>query len=930
VQKSLMELLAIPLGCQKTTTKWLVMMKRLAIRLGCQKATAKSLVMLKLLGIVAALMLSATASAVGMGGINVVSALGQPLKADIELVAISKTEKDSLVVRLASPEAYKNAGMEYPYGNKFKFQIESRADGQPYIKASSAQPVNDPFVSLLLELTWSSGKLSREYTFLLDPPGYVPEQPAQAAVQPVTPEAQAAAPAVSVAPAGAASSVAAVPEEIAATPQQAAPAVPPAEQTQAEITTKSEQQTGSETTAKPEEQAAPEKIITQSVEQAVPKTAPGTPATHENKEWIAVHRGDTMYKIAEQYKLADMSLERMLVAMYRINADQFDGRNMNRIRAGKILQVPTQQEVTSVSLPEAVKEIHAQAADWNVYRQKLASAATVSNQSQTAQQVATGKVNSSITDMAPVAKESAKEVLKLSKGESPGDQVGTGAGGKSRSGQDKKNAAQEDAIARNKALKEGQERTALLEKNLQDMQRLAQLKAEAAALAQPPAAKPPVAVPAKTAVSEAAPTSAVKPVVPPKPKQVKPEPSLLDQIVNEPLYLASVAAVLLILCGVGFIFYRRRKKNFNEEKIDFIEDPGAATGRMATPIIASPDTGDFTFSAPQAATPQSEHVDPISEADLFLNFGRDAQAEEILKEALHNTPNNHQIHLKLLGIYANRKDINSFAAIAGQLQSSGDQHAWQQAVAMGRKLEPNNPLYGGGGTLEEASSATTQMTAFDVTPKPKNIPKPQASALDFDFDVSALTGKQPASPEQDFLSGADKTSILSADRTFVTPAAEMDFDITSTNPSMHAAGEPAVAASPTSDELVFDLSSTQAFMHPTATPKTSTPEETDDGGMAFTLNFPVENKAAKSAAAQPAEIDLAGISLNFDDAPAPRESAAETKNDHWQEVATKLDLAKAYQEMGDGEGAREILEEVMREGDAEQRAAAQTIFEQLG
>ena len=473
------------------------LMKRLAIRLGFQRATAKLLVMLKLLGIVAALMLSVTASAVGMGGINVVSALGQPLKADIELVAISKTEKDSLVVRLASPEAYKNAGMEYPYGNKFKFQIENRADGQPYIKASSAQPVNDPFVSLLLELTWSSGKLSREYTFLLDPPGYVPEQPAQAAVQPVTPEAQAAAPAVSVAPAGAASSGAAVPEEIAATPQQAAPAVSPAEQTQAE------------TTIKPEEQAAPEKIITQSAEQAVPKTAPETPATPENKEWIAVHHGDTMYKIAEQYKLADMSLERMLVAMYRINADQFDGRNMNRIRAGKILQVPTQQDVTSVSLPEAVKEIHAQAADWNVYRQKLASAATVSNQSQTAQQVATGKVNSSITDMAPVAKESAKEVLKLSKGESPGDQVGTGAGGKSRSGQDKKNAAQEEAIARNKALKEGQERTALLEINLQDMQRLAQLKAEAAALAQPLAAKPPVAVPAKTAVSEATPTSAV-------------------------------------------------------------------------------------------------------------------------------------------------------------------------------------------------------------------------------------------------------------------------------------------------------------------------------------------------------------------------------------------------------------------------------------
>jgi len=574
VRKSLLKLkrLAIRLGCQKALhshsakppsekllaghpkdgdiSRWLALhsqstkpAKTLASR---WLTTAKSLVILKLLGVVAALMLSTTTvSAVGLGGINVASALGQPLKADIELVAISKAEKDSLVARLASPEAYKSAGLEYPYGNKFKFQIESRADGQPYIKASSAQPVNDPFVSLLVELTWSSGKLSREYTFLLDPPGYVPEQPAQAEVQAVAPEVQAAAPEVAV------SAVPAVPEETTATPvEQAAPvaAVTPAEQAAASAVPAAP----AETAAKPEEQPAPAETAAKPVEQAAPEAA-AVPAI---KEWLTVQRGDTMYKIAEQHKLADVSLERMLVAMYRINADQFDGRNMNRIRAGKILHLPSQQELMSVSLPDAIKEIHAQAADWNAYRQKLASAAAVSNQSQAAQQVATGKISSSIADMAPVAKESAKEVLKLSKGEAPGDQVGTGAGGKSMSEQDKKNAAQEDAIAKNKALKEGQERTALLEKNLQDMQRLAQLKTEQAALAQPP-----VTAAAKSAASEVTATSAVKPtpVVQPKPKQAKPEPSLLDQVVDEPLYLAGGAAALLALGGLGFMVYRRKK-----------------------------------------------------------------------------------------------------------------------------------------------------------------------------------------------------------------------------------------------------------------------------------------------------------------------------------------------------------------------------------
>jgi pilus assembly protein FimV len=894
--------------------------------------------LLKLLGVVAVLTLSTTVSAAGMGGINVASALGQPLKADIELVAISKTEKDSLVARLASPEAYKSAGLDYPYGNKFKFQIDSRADGQPYIKASSAQPVNDPFVSLLVELTWSSGKLSREYTFLLDPPGYVPEQPAPAVVQAVAPEVQAAAPELA---------ASAVPEVTAATPaEQTVPvvAVPPAEQAAPSVVEvpPAEQAASSVAAATPAEQAAPAETAVKPEEKAAPEAAA---AQENNMEFFAVKRGDTMHKIAEKYKPADVSLERMLVAIYRANADHFDGRNMNRIKAGKVLHFPSQQELMSVSQPDAVKEIHAQAADWNAYRQKLASAATVGNQTQAAQQVATGKISSSIADMAPVVKESAREVLKLSKGEAPGDQVGTGAGGKSMSVQDQKNAAQEEAIAKNKALKEGQERTALLEKNIQDMQHLAQLKAEAAALAQPP-------VTVKAAVSEVMATSAVKPapvaqpkpVPKPMPKEVKPEPSLLDQVLDEPLYLAGAALALLVLGGLSVMLYRRKKNSSDGDTGQPIEDVGEISGRMAAPVLPSPETGDFTntAAAQPAAVSQSDNVDPISEADLFLNFGRDVQAEEILKEALQNTPNNHQIHLKLLGIYVTRKDTNSFSTIARQLKDAGDEDAWKQAAAMGRKLEPNNPMYGG--AIENAGSATVQMTAFDATPEPENVPKPQASALDFDFDINASAAKQATSPEQDFLGGAEQTSVMSADGRLAAQGAEMDFDVTSTktskaggmdfdvtstHPSMGAAGMTTEAVAQVSDDMVFDVTGSQSFKPAAVQPELNKPAK-DDGGMEFTLDFPVEKAAGKSATAQSDAIGLAGISLNFDDAPASSGSTAENKDDHWQDVATKLDLAKAYHEMGDASGAREILEEVLREGDAGQREAAQNLFEQLG
>lgn len=881
MRKSLMKLLAIPLCRHTTPTKWLVM--------------------LKLLGIVAAMMLSASASAVGMGGINVTSALGQPLKADIDLASISKNEKDSLVARLAAPDDYKKAGLEYPYGNKFKFEIQNRANGLPYIRASSSDPVNDPFVSLLVELTWSSGKLSREYTFLLDPPGYVAEQPAQAQVQAVPPEVQ-------------------VPATAAAMPE-AATVMPAGQVSPAVAVTPAEQAAASEESAKTEEQAP-----VNPAEQAIPveiETEPVPFAVEEAeapKEWLEVHRGDTMYKLAERYKLADMNLERMLVAMYRTNADKFDGRNMNRIRAGKILHLPTQEEYDQVTLPEAVKEIHAQAADWNAYRQKLASAVVSNNESPVTQQVATGKIRSSVADMAPVAKDSAKEVLKLSKGEAPGDKVGTGAAGKSE--QEMKNAAQEDAIAKGKALKEEQMRAAMLEKNLKDMQRLAELKAEAAAQAPVPAETKP-----SVTVAVAKPAPVVKPK--PAPTPAKPEPALLDQLMEDPLYMAGAALVVLVLGGLGYTLYRRKKNSAYDDLGESVQDIGDITGRMAAPVMPSPDTGDFTVvtndHAAAATVSQSDSVDPISEADLFLNFGRDAQAEEILKEALQSTPNNHQIHLKLLGIYAGRKDANAFASIAQQLQGSGDEEAWQQAAAMGRKLDASNPMYGGGfKSMEDTGSATVQMAAFDQPTE--SAPKAQPSALDFDFDVSAASGQQESSPEDDFLGdAAQRTSIMSTDGRLVAQDEEMDFDITSTNPSMAAQGDVAVTTPSFSDDLAFEVSGSQPAM-PAAEPD----QPADDGGMAFTLDFPVEKSVEKAAPAAPADIGLSGINLNFDDEPAAAGSTGENKDDHWQDVATKLDLAKAYHEMGDASGAREILEEVLREGDTEQREAAQSLFEQLG
>jgi len=862
--------------------------------------------MLKMLGVAVGLTLGSMAHAVGLGGINVTSALGQPLKAEIELVAVNKADKPGLVARLASPDTYSGAGLEYPSGVKYNFQIESRANGEPYLKLSSNQEVNDPFVSLLVELSWSSGRLMREYTFLLDPPGYVATQPKAAEVQVVAPVALQSAP-------------------LSPAPVQQVPAREIAEVP----------------VAKPVPKAV-QKPVQKPVEAPVAAAPKPTrvAAVMDSTASITVKRGDTLNKIANSIKPDDVSLERMLVALYRANANEFDGKNMNRIRTGKILRQPDQDALMNVTQSEAIQEIRAQASDWNAYRQKLASAATSSAASDDARQAVTGKVTSSAADKTPVASESAKEVLRLSKGETPGDKIASGAAGHADSAQAKHDAVAEDAIAAGKALGEEQSRAALLESNLKDMQHLAELKSEAGALAV-------AAVSGVEAASAVAATSAVKPA---PAVVVVEEESLMDTLLGSPLALGIGAAALLALGGLGIALGRRKRKSDDEEySHEEIGEQtiGSATGQLTEPVMPSPDTGDFTVGEGTAEIAQAAHeeVDPLSEADLFLNFGRDEQAEQVLKDALLRTPDNHQIHLKLLGIYADRQDVDSFLMIESQLQKTGDEDAIQEAAVLARRLGlAEQP------SIEDADSATA------LNPKPnfavdKASAASAATALDDELDQVL--------PEAEVTDvGAIQEEVLDFDLTSTQPmftmAEHMDFDVTSTSPSMAVPdmmnfdisspeAEQAVAESeqtdeeelPNLDDLIFDVTSSsmpKAEAEEDVAPEFTTEE---DNGMEFMLDFPIDD--VKGAVTPPApEINLADISLDMDDVnesvadvAAPLEESPVEAGELYQEVSTKIDLARAYQEMGDEIGAREILDEVMQDGNADQKQQAQLIINQM-
>ncbi|MGB8517083.1 MAG: FimV/HubP family polar landmark protein [Gallionella sp.] len=877
--------------------------------------------LIKMLGI-AAVAWTMHASAAGIGGIDVRSALGAPLSANVELVSVSKDEKSSLVARLASQEAYKSAGLDYPFNNKFKFTIESRADGSSYIHATSQQPINDPFVSLMIELKWASGRVMREYTFLLDPPGYQAEQPAATPVQPIAPIA-APAP-VSVQPIAPPAPVAAPVVNSVPPAASVAPALTPVEY-EAEQPAKSKPVKNKARTAKSKPQA--EAVVSKPVETGD----------------ITVQQGDTLNKIAVANKVGGVSLERMIVALYRAKVDQFDGQNMNRIKTGKVLRRPDEKELNALTQSEAKNEIHAQVSDWNAYRQHLASAAPTSSKQQAPQQSSSGKVSSSVADKTPPVKETAKEVLKLSKGDATTDKVAAGK----TSNQDKKNAAQEEAIAKAKAAEEDRARKALLEKNLQDMKHLAELKTQAAALAAKPASAPAVAsavaapvsavaavapvqavsqvqaaspvqiASAAIAASPVAAVSAPKPVVKPvvKPTVVE-EPSLFDQLMEEPLYLGGGAAALLGLGGLAIAMRRRKGKAAAVTKPDALDFASTST-HIAAPEIPSPDTGDFTVQSGQTQmlAPLSTEDDPISEADLFLSFGRDVQAEEILQDALQSAADKTPIRMKLLDIYAARKDNAAFEDIASQVKHSGDATAWKKAEGMGKKLDPKNPLYSGTTQVEDSDSATMQTAVLSAKPDmpTKTVPR----TADF------LSSDEP-SVEPNM--GATTKMIADMEAAVAAPKSSvMDFDVGAHPIDTHALDTKPKETLSDLGDLVFDITATHPPM-PAAKGETVAEKPADDG-MSFLMDFPVETAEPKAPVAKPHEFDLSDINLDLGNDLSAKTGAG---SEQWHEVATKLDLARAYQEMTDYAGAKEILNEVLQEGDAEQRAAAEEIMKQLG
>ncbi|MBA5607883.1 pilus assembly protein FimV [Duganella sp. FT3S] len=894
-----------------------------------------------------AVLLSPAANAAGLGKLTVLSSLGQPLRAEIELTAVSADEAGALVAKLAPPDAFRAANIDFnPTLLSLRFEVQQR-DGRQVIRITSGQPVNEPFVDMLLELNWNGGRLVREYTFLLDPAELRATQPAQ----------------------------------VAAPARPATPAVQP-----------------------------PAPVAAQPAAPSARAPAPEGEKSRQGASQYQVKAGDNLTRIAGQLKPVDVSLDQMLVALYRANPEAFAGKNMNRLKAGRILAVPDADSVRATATEgEARGVVVAHAADFNAYRSKLAGQVATSapaKEPEATQSVA-GKITAKVEERATPVNE-AKDQLKLSKA-SP---ASAPAGGKTA-------MAVEDKIAKEKQVADAASRVKELEKNVSDLENLMAVKNKAladqkkASASASAAASAPVIdldASAKASASASAPASAAA-SVPPKPRRtvvVPPriaEPSIADIVMDNITYIGAGLAALL--GGVGLLVARRRRQEqaaaeVRTETSVLGDSPTTGQQLIAETGGQSVDTNNSVFNsnfAPSASQLDTNEVDPVAEADVYIAYGRDAQAEEILKEALRMHPERHAVRLKLLEIYATRKDMRAFETQASELysQTGGEGDDWAQAVVLGKALDPNNPLYASGKQPAAAPApapAAAPLNDFDPSmfaPPPAEVASsfaaPAAGGLDLDLSQDAA----PAPAAVDF--GTDHALETAVPSDAPTPAAMaaaapadqfLDFDLGGLNfdaPAAPAPAAPAEAAPAKAEEAVFDLNFDAAPPAPAAAPAPA-PAPADDFSMDFGLDLPATPAAAAAPAPAPApaplpvvdsdpladlnlmdfdipavpapapaaelsasdfalpeiaaaapapapadvaapEFDLSSIDLDLNNAAVETKPArAEPQSAVHMEMETKLDLAIAYQEIGDKEGARELLDEVIRGGSDEQVAKA--------
>ena len=817
------------------------------------------------------------AYALGFGKIHVKSALGQPLDAEVEL---TEAQAANLKAGMASAQVYQDKGLDYnPTVKSVRSSLRRGANGRMVLHLSSDRPINDPFLDVVLQANDGSSNVIRDFSILLDPP------------------VKAKAPVTIVAPVTSGKANASQANRIVLPQQDGAMQDTAGETAEKRTTTRAKKRTG--------------------------QVRSGS---------VRVHSGETAGRIAMAYRPAHVSLDQMLLALLKANSHAFINGNVNHLKAGVVLKMPTAQQARETSAAEARTIIVAQSEDFRAYRHQLAKSSMV--QAAPSSQQSSGKVQTQVLDS------------KTSPAVAP-DQLTI-----SNSGTAGKKQAKEERIAKALEKKDKTNRAEELNKNLADLKNISAEVAAASSqkgtgkatktdgsplvITAPIAAQPKETTPApavvvpepvelapavsapkeaeaqtiaasapvelaseaQVAASQAAsqaelPASAAEelaseasapaqPASVAKKEPVKPAPepvaesSFIDDLLANPMMLGGGA--LVVALGALLVWRKKRQKadagdddfldsSFSHGDSFFHASGGKSVDTSETGTGGSELNQSSMLYSPSQLDAEAD-VDPVSEADVYLAYGRDIQAEEILNDAMVKYPERVSIYIKLLEIYEKRRDIKSYAQTAAHVkrltQASGSD--WEAIRAKGSDLDPANPLYA------PASNAGNA--------KPVEAPSVQQQ-------VQAPRASTSAGSASGALAMEDSYAQLSP-------------------PTLSPMTVPVTVQTETKAEVMpIDLSLDLSE-----------------------LNVPDASNGSQSmpSVASSSSFDMSGLSLDLDGGAAPAEQSAADGN----ALVTKLSLAREFLSFGDKDGARAMAQEVAKDATGDLQAQAQALIQSIG
>ncbi|MES9825751.1 MAG: FimV/HubP family polar landmark protein [Candidatus Thiodiazotropha endolucinida] len=887
------------------------------------------------------------ALALGLGEINPQSALNQAFKADIDLLSVSQEELQDVRVSLASREAFEKAGMERPYlltGLKFAPMLTPA--GKPVISISSADAIREPFLNFLIEVNWPKGRLVREYTVLLDPPVTLKRAP-----QPVTSPTTTMTPTTQVSRSRPAMVTSSTSSEGGA--REYGP-VQPNDNLWNIAKGMQRSDESVEQVMMALQRHNPSAFINNNVNNlkvgkilrlledsgvtSISKQEARNEFLAQTRAWQAGRTDDARRPVVSKKPVETETKEEDRLRL--ISAKPGEGEaaeregmaesesEINRLQDEIMLVRESNEGVVQENnaLRDRVLELEKQIND---IQRLLTLKSDQLAEIQSAQDIAAEKMEE-------------MEAVEAAPAEVPEPEM-------------------EPEVAEDVAATEPEMEPTTVEaeepvvpvppgtviEEVDIEARIDEALQQEAPVAEttPPAVEPEPA-PAPTPAPTAQPEPAKPPVSVLPPKKV----SYFDGIKENSTLLGIVGGVAVLLIGLLWMIMRRRKEAEAEfaESILVSPDSGVVTtGKEDSSSLTAPTDetsfmSDFSPSDIDALQDETGEVDPLSEADVYIAYGRYQQAEELIKQAIEKNPEREELKHKLAEIYFSAKKHQDFNSLAQELHDAGledkEPETWSKIAAMGKELDPSYALFAGAAGMAVGGVAAADEALDDLS-------------LDLGSEPAAEVEEMAETPEAEDSSDIE---IDSMDLSGLENLDEMDSESLEGNLSLDSEflNKMESGESPVEEEEALDIDLSDLDMDSEQSSAAEEPQPFDlsdvegDSDIAADLGASdvsdaielEDSESLDDLDLESIEKELEGLSSDLDseDSEAVDELSllqSHSENldlDSTDEITTKLDLARAYIDMGDIEGAKSILDEVSSEGSEAQQKEAQELLNGLG